>query len=68
MGLKRPIMVSPRAGAEGVALYDLIYGQRRLEVVRMQGVELSEELDGLWWTISKAKTKNKRVERATANR
>ena len=34
----------------------------------MQAVELSEEVDGLWRTIPKAKTKNKRVERATANR
>jgi integrase len=43
-------------------------GQRGNEIVAMQGVELSVEADGLWWTIPKAKTKNKRIERATAHR
>ncbi|MFM0630710.1 tyrosine-type recombinase/integrase [Paraburkholderia xenovorans] len=43
-------------------------GQRGNEIVAMRGDELTEEADGLWWTIPKSKTKNKRVERATAHR
>ena len=51
-----------------VAQLYLWTGQRGNEIVAMQGVELSEATDGLWWTIPKAKTKNKRIERATAHR
>ena len=51
-----------------VAQLYLWTGQRGNEIVAMRGDELTEERDGLWWTIPKAKTKNKRVERATAHR
>jgi integrase len=51
-----------------VAQLYLWTGQRGNEIVAMRGDELTEEKDGLWWTIPKAKTKNARVERATAHR
>lgn len=38
------------------------------EIVQMEGKELSEEPDGLWWTIPKSKTKNKNRPAATDHR
>lgn len=38
--------------------------QRGAEIVSMRGDEITEEVDGLWWTIPKAKTKNARHENA----
>jgi integrase len=38
------------------------------EIVLMEGRELSKEVDGLWWTIPKAKTKNKNRASATDHR
>jgi integrase len=38
------------------------------ELVMMEGREVSEEQDGLWWTIPKAKTKNKNRKEATDHR
>lgn len=38
---------------------------RGAEIVSMEGVEMSDESDGLWWTIPKEKTKNERHEDAT---
>lgn len=40
-------------------------GCRGAEIVAMERGEISEEADGLWWTIPKAKTKNERHEKAT---
>jgi len=33
-------------------------GTRGAEIVAMEGAEIGDETDGLWWTIPKAKTKN----------
>lgn len=38
---------------------------RGAEIVTMEAKEISEEADGLWWTIPKAKTKNARYPHAT---
>ncbi|KGW90142.1 phage integrase family protein [Burkholderia pseudomallei MSHR456] len=38
---------------------------RGAEIGAMEGGEIAEESDGLWWTIPKAKTKNERHENAT---
>lgn len=38
------------------------------EIVLMEGRELSKEADGFWWTIPKAKTKNKNRASATDHR
>lgn len=51
-----------------VAQLYLWTGQRGNEIVAIRGDELTEESDGLWWTVPKAKTKNARIERATAHR
>ncbi|KUZ29629.1 tyrosine-type recombinase/integrase [Burkholderia territorii] len=40
-------------------------GTRGVEIGTMEGAEISEESDGLWWTIPKAKTKNARHANAT---
>lgn len=40
-------------------------GTRGSEICSMEGSEISEEPDGWWWTIPKAKTKNHNVESAT---
>ncbi|WP_186066890.1 tyrosine-type recombinase/integrase [Burkholderia gladioli] len=40
-------------------------GTRGGEIGAMTGKEISEEADGLWWTIPKAKTKNARHPNAT---
>lgn len=50
-----------------VTLY-LWTGTRGAEIVAMQGSEVTEEPDGLWWTIPKAKTKNAKVLAATDHR
>lgn len=41
---------------------------RGAESLAMQKEEITEEADGLWWTIPKAKTKNARIELATDHR
>lgn len=38
---------------------------RGAEIGAMEGREITEEPDGLWWTVPKAKTKNARHENAT---
>ncbi|CAE6938710.1 hypothetical protein R69927_07569 [Paraburkholderia domus] len=43
-------------------------GLRGGEIVVMEGKEMSKESDGLWWTIPKAKTKNKNRASATDHR
>lgn len=40
-------------------------GTRGSEIMSMERSEVSEEVDGLWWTIPKAKTKNARHDLAT---
>jgi integrase len=42
--------------------------QRGAEIVNMRGSEVTEEKDGLWWTIPKDKTKNERFEEASDQR
>lgn len=49
---------------EVLTLY-LWTGTRGAEIVAMEGREITEEPDGLWWTIPKAKTKNARHDNAT---
>lgn len=41
---------------------------RGIEIVGMRGAEITEEKDGLWWTIPKDRTKNGRFEEATDQR
>lgn len=53
-----------RTVADVLTLY-LWTGARGAEIVSMEGKELEEEPDGLWWTLPKAKTKNARHENAT---
>lgn len=43
-------------------------GLRGGEIVMLEGREVSKESDGLWWTIPKAKTKNKNRASATDHR
>jgi integrase len=50
--------------ADGLQLY-LWTGTRGGEIVSMELTEITEEADGLWWTIPKSKTKNSRWEDAT---
>ncbi|HYD58899.1 MAG TPA: integrase family protein [Noviherbaspirillum sp.] len=38
---------------------------RGSEICAMEAKEITEEADGLWWTIPKAKTKNARISNAT---
>jgi integrase len=40
-------------------------GARGAEICAMEAKEITEEADGLWWTMPKAKTKNARHENAT---
>lgn len=40
-------------------------GARGAEVITIEGREITEEGDVLWWTVPKAKTKNARIEAAT---
>ena len=53
-----------KAVCDVLALY-LWTGTRGAEIVAMERSEISEEPDGLWWTIPKRKTKNERHENAT---
>ncbi|MCY1253060.1 Phage integrase family protein [compost metagenome] len=53
-----------RIVADGLALY-LWTGTRGSEIAAMEADEISEESDGLWWTIPKAKTKNAKRQGAT---
>lgn len=73
--LKDPELVAlfrwmPTLGADvdDVAQLYLWTGQRGNEIVAIRGDEVRKEADGLWWTIPKSKTKNKRVDRATDHR
>ncbi len=50
--------------ADALTLY-LWTGTRGSEIVAMEVDEITDEPDGLWWTIPKAKTKNARHEQAT---
>jgi integrase len=43
-------------------------GLRGGEIVAIEGKEVSDEVDGLWWTIPKRKTKNKNRPNATDHR
>ncbi|RQT18187.1 DUF4102 domain-containing protein [Burkholderia contaminans] len=49
---------------DALTLY-LWTGTRGAEIGAMEGREIAEESDGLWWTIPKIKTKNARHENAT---
>ncbi|AOJ68394.1 alpha/beta hydrolase [Burkholderia sp. ABCPW 14] len=49
---------------DALTLY-LWTGTRGAEIGAMEGAEITDERDGLWWTIPKAKTKNARHEQAT---
>lgn len=49
---------------DALTLY-LWTGTRGAEIVAMEGKEITEETDGTWWTIPKAKTKNSRHPHAT---
>jgi integrase len=53
-----------RVVSDGVTLY-LWTGTRGGEIVSMHADEITEESDGLWWTIPKAKTKNAKRASAT---
>jgi len=53
-----------RTVADGLTLY-LWTGTRGGEIVSMEKHEITEEEDGLWWTVPKSKTKNSRWENAT---
>jgi integrase len=53
-----------RTVEDALTLY-LWTGTRGSEIVAMKAGEISEEADGLWWTIPKAKTKNARHQNAT---
>jgi integrase len=53
----------PRLVDDALTLY-LWTATRGSELMSMHASEITEEADGLWWTIPKAKTKNARVELA----
>lgn len=53
---------------EDVVVLYLWTAQRGGEIVSMRGDEITEEADGVWWTIPKAKTKNARHENAADQR
>lgn len=50
--------------ADALTLY-LWTGARGAEIMAMEGREVAEEADGIWWTLPKAKTKNARHAEAT---
>ena len=50
--------------ADAITLY-LWTGTRGNEILTMEAKEISQESDGWWWTVPKAKTKNARHEEAT---
>ena len=49
---------------DGLTLY-LWTGTRGAEIIAMEAAEITDEEDGLWWTVPKAKTKSAAVELAT---
>ncbi|BEH25122.1 tyrosine-type recombinase/integrase [Burkholderia pseudomallei] len=49
---------------DALTLY-LWTGTRGAEICAMEGTEITEERDGMWWTIPKVKTKSARHEKAT---
>lgn len=49
---------------DALTLY-LWTGTRGAEICAMEGTEITEERDGLWWMIPKVKTKSARHEKAT---
>lgn len=53
-----------RIVCDALTLY-LWTGARGAEIVTMEAKEITEEADGLWWTVPKAKTKNARFEDAS---
>lgn len=53
-----------RAITDALELY-LWTGTRGAEIVAMEGRDITEEPDGLWWTIPKSKTKNAKREDAS---
>lgn len=57
----------PPTVADVLTMY-LWTGLRGGEIVAIEGKELSDESDGLWWTIPKAKTKNRSRKNATDHR
>ncbi|MEN3067934.1 integrase family protein [Uliginosibacterium sediminicola] len=54
----------PESTADILTLY-LWTLMRGAEITAIEGREVSEEKDGLWWTIPKAKTKNRNRDTAT---
>lgn len=50
--------------SDALTLY-LWTGTRGSEIISMEAHEITQEKDGWWWTIPKAKTKNARHEQAT---
>ncbi|HDR9868541.1 TPA: DUF4102 domain-containing protein [Burkholderia cenocepacia] len=56
------------AAVEDVLTLYLWTALRGAEICAMEGREVREESDGLWWTIPKAKTKNKNIADATDHR
>lgn len=55
---------APVAMRDAATLY-LWTGTRGAESLSMRGDEITQEIDGYWWTVPKEKTKNKNVEGAT---
>lgn len=53
-----------RLNEDALTLY-MWTAARGCEILEMERKEISEEADGLWWTVPKAKTKNARHEDAT---
>jgi integrase len=49
---------------DAIVLY-LWTGTRGAEIIAMEGSEITEENDGLWWTVPKHKTKNANLPDAT---
>lgn len=54
----------PRTTEDALTLY-FWTGCRGSEIVSIHASEISEEADGWWWTVPKAKTKNARIEEAS---
>lgn len=53
-----------RTVEDALTLY-LWTGTRGAEILAMERSEIAEEVDGIWWTIPKRKTKNARFQAAT---
>ncbi|MDR6521813.1 integrase [Variovorax paradoxus] len=54
----------PALADDALTLY-LWTAARGAEIMAMHASEITEEQDGLWWTVPKAKTKNARIQLAT---